>query len=115
MKSINNVVLTGNVANEPKYIEKDKTKVLNFALAINSAYKKDDEYVNRVEYFQVKTYGNLALALSEKMAKGAKIELVGSLRSKKFETKDGDTQYEIFVEVDRTGSINCTPTSKEDK
>ena len=111
--SINQVSLTGYAANTAEFINKNEHQIANFTLAVDSSYKKDGKWVNSVEYIRIRAFGKLAEHISEALKKGSRVELTGSLRNKLFETKDGKTASDMYVEVGRQGSINIFPKKEK--
>ena len=101
----NVVILVGRLAADPKlrYLS-NGTPVANFAVAVNRTTRKADGGFNDEldGFFDCELFGGQALSLVETCAKGVEVQLVGSLRQNRFQTK-GDqprtiSRMEIRVE-----------------
>ncbi len=90
MDTKNVVMLVGRLAADPelKYLD-DGTAVANFAVAVNrSTYKPDGSFEDVLDgFFDCEFYGRQAERLAETCIKGTEVQLSGSLRQKKFQTK----------------------------
>lgn len=81
-KSINTVTILGNLVREPEIRTTSwGTNQCYLSLALNSAYKKDNEWVDKVDYIDVQLIGNLADTFAPQMTKGQPIAIGGKLKT----------------------------------
>lgn len=101
MKSVNKVILVGNVGKAPetKYTPQG-TAVATFSIACNERYKpKDsDEWQDRVEWVNVKAWAKLAEIVEKYVEKGSQIYVEGKLNTQSWEDKgSGKKMYRTEV------------------
>lgn len=95
---VNIALLIGNLTADPqsKTIGEQGTKVTEFSLALNS--KRGD--VERVDYFDIVTFGRLAETCEQYLAKGKKVHVEGRLEQQRWE-KDGVKHQRVKVIANR--------------
>lgn len=96
MPRINKVEIEGNLTRdaESKYTNSGKC-VTSFSIAFNDDYKKGDEWVKQVSYFDVTVLGNEATNAAQ-LKKGAHVSLTGKLKQDRWE-KDGKTNSKVYI------------------
>ena len=91
---MNKVILTGRITKdlEIKYTT-EKTAVVSYQLAVRKT-KTDAYFINCV------AYGKTAELLNQYCKKGSSINLIGSIRTRNYDDKDGKRVYitEVVVE-----------------
>ena len=91
MASLNRVTLIGNLTKDPEIrYTPNGTQVLNFDLAVNHRYK--DQAGNLQDdplFIRVVVWGKQAEICSHFLVKGKAVFVEGRLRSRSWETKDG--------------------------
>src|SRR5438045_9739057 len=102
-KSVNKVILVGNVGNDPevRYSQRG-TPVANFSLATNEKFKdRNDEWQRRTEWHNIVAWKRLAEICGEYLTKGKQVYIEGSIRSRQWEDQNGNkrTSYEIVANV----------------
>ncbi len=91
---MNSVVLQGNVTREPEVkVFAGGSQVTEFGVAVNRRVKKNDEWVDEVNFFDVKYWGKKGLG------KGDAVVLKGELRQETWET-DGNKRSKVVVVAD---------------
>jgi single-strand DNA-binding protein len=97
MADINNVVLVGRLTRnaELKYTNTG-TPVSKIGLAINRRRKKDNQWIEEVNFFDVVIWGKVAEALNPYLVKGKQIGVQGELRQNKWE-QDGQPRSKVEV------------------
>ena len=98
---MNLVVVNGNLTRDPELqYTKGGTAVVNFAIAHNEKYKKDNEWVEKTEFIELQAWGKTAENINEYFSKGSPILIRGSLKTQKWEDKDGGKRSRTLVNVD---------------
>jgi single-strand DNA-binding protein len=98
---INQVVLLGFVGQEPTVKDVDGRKVANFSMATSESYKKENEYVNVTEWHNVVFWGNVANYIANSVSKGSIVSVIGKLKTRSYEDKDGVKRYVTEIVGDK--------------
>lgn len=100
MPGINKVILIGHLGADPetRYLP-DGTAVANLRLATSEKWrdKTTGEPVERTEWHRVSIFGKLAEIASQYLAKGSKVYIEGSLRTRKWQDQSGQDRYTTEV------------------
>ncbi len=103
--SLNVVMLLGRVTMDPdlRYTPSGAA-VLGFRIAVDRVWrdKATDEWKREASFFQVNLWGQAAERLSKTMRKGSAVLVEGQLRSRTWETKDGEKKYVVEIYSSRT-------------
>ena len=98
--SLNYIVLMGRVTQEPelKYTPKG-SPVCNFNIAVNRRWrdKDNDEWKEETSFFRVQSWGKSAERCGEIMKKGSAVLVEGRLRSRTWNTKDGEKRNTVEI------------------
>lgn len=95
------IVLVGNLIKDPdlKYTPQGLA-VCELVVAVNHRTKKDGEWVDgEAEFWDVSIWRDYAEHVAETLRKGERVVVVGSVRKRKYETKDGQTRYAVEVQA----------------
>ena len=97
--SINKVILVGNLGAKPDIrFSSDGKAIANFSLATSESWKdKEGNKQERTEWHKVSVFGKLADVCQKYLDKGSKIYVEGKLQTRKWDNKDGVTQYTTEV------------------
>lgn len=100
MKSVNKVILIGNLGKDPevKYTPSGMP-IAKFSLATNERYKdKDGQWQDRTEWHNVVAFQRLAEIVGEYLKKGGKAYIEGSLRTSSWDDKEtGQKRYKTEI------------------
>lgn len=99
MASVNRVVLVGNLTRDPelRYLPSG-TSVANLGIAVNSRRKNTDgEWIDEANFFDISVFGKQAENCSEYLKKGSQVAVDGRLRSRSWETNDGQKRSKVEV------------------
>jgi len=101
MADINNVVLVGRLTRnaELKYTPGGMA-VSKISIAVNRKFKKGDEWVDEVNFFDVTIWGKTAESLQQYLLKGKQIGVEGELRQSRWE-KDGKTLSKVEINANK--------------
>ena len=98
--SINKVILVGNLGAKPDIrFSSDGKAIANFSLATSEAWtdKTSGQIQERTEWHKVSVFGKLADVCQKYLDKGSKVYVEGKLQTRKWDNKDGVTQYTTEV------------------
>lgn len=95
MRSRNNAEILGHLGQDPelRYTGSGKA-VCNFSVATNQ-YDRDDP-----EWHNCTAWGSLAEVCNEHLAKGDRVFVEGSLRTRQWEDSDGRTRHTTEIHAD---------------
>lgn len=118
MSTRNLVLLVGRLVADPelRYLP-NGAPVANFALAVNRTVRKQEGgFEDSVDgFFDCELFGGQAVPLAEDYKKGAELQVTGSLRQKKFETKGEQPRKvsRIEIRVESIAPVLVVPKSSE--
>lgn len=100
-RGVNKVILIGNLGQDPELnYTGSGTAVCNLRLATNESYKdKNGELVERTEWHDIVAWARLAEICDEYLQKGSRIYCEGSLQTRSWEDRDGNTRYSTEVKM----------------
>lgn len=99
MAGLNKVMIIGNLGADPemRYMA-DGTAMTSFRVAANRTYNgPDGERREETEWFPVVTWKKLAELCSQFLQKGRKVYVEGRLRTRSWDTPDGQRHYRTEV------------------
>jgi single-strand DNA-binding protein len=99
-KSVNKVILVGNVGKAPEVrYSPSGTPVANFSLATNERFKdRNDEWQERTEWHSIVAWQRLAEIVGEYVAKGSKVYVEGKLQTTSWDDRqNGERKYRTQV------------------
>lgn len=101
-------VFTGRITKDLEVKEvSNGMKVLNFSLAVDNPFKKDD-----TSFFDIVAFNKKAETLAEYCGKGSKIAVNGSVKQERFKDKEGNNRSTVrftadnFEFLDNKGQFN---------
>lgn len=99
-KSVNKVILVGNVGKDPevKYSPRG-TPLAKFSLATNERFKdRSGEWQERVEWHSIVAWQRLAEIVGEFVTSGSKVYIEGKLQTSSWEDRQsGQTRYRTEI------------------
>lgn len=108
MRGVNLVILLGNLGQDPELrYTGSGTAVANLRLATNQSYRNSDgELVEKTEWHNVVVWDRLAEIVSEYATKGTGLHVTGSLQTRSWEDRDGNTRYTTEVKAQSIEILN---------
>jgi single-strand DNA-binding protein len=98
MKSVNKVILLGNIGQPPETRTlRSGTLLTTASLATNERIKKGEEWKDHAEWHSVLFYGRLAEVARDYMRKGSKVYVEGKLRTTSWEDDAGVKHWRTNV------------------
>ena len=95
MSSVNKAIIIGRLGDDPdvRYTQ-NNTAVANLSIATSERYKdKQGEWKERTEWHRVVLWDRLAETAQEYLQKGNRAYIEGSIQTRKWEDKEGNTKY----------------------
>ena len=93
--TMNKMMVIGNLGRDPemRYTPNGQS-VTSFTVATNRRYTTaDGESREETEWFSISAWGRLAELCNQYLTKGQKVYVEGRLRSRSYETRDGQTRF----------------------
>ncbi len=100
-RGINKVILVGNLGADPELrYTSSGTAVCNLRLATNESYKDNSgQLVEKTEWHSIVAWARLAEICGEYLKKGSQVYFEGSLQTRQWEDKEGNTRYTTEVKA----------------
>ncbi len=100
-RGVNKAILIGNLGQEPELrYTGSGTAVCNMRLATNETYtNRDGEEVQKTEWHNVVAWGRLGEVCNEYLDKGSQVYFEGSMQTRSWEDRDGNTRYTTEVKA----------------
>ena len=99
-RGINKVILIGNLGADPETRAMPSgTTVANLRVATSESWrdKQTGEQQERTEWHRVALFGRLAEVAGEYLRKGSQVYIEGSLRTRKWQDKQGTERYSTEI------------------
>jgi len=104
MASVNKVILVGNLGRDPETrYNPEGGAIANISVATTETWKDktSGEKQERTEWHRVVFFGRLAEIVGEYLKKGSQVYVEGSLRTRKWQDKEGQERYTTEIVADR--------------
>lgn len=100
-RGVNKVILIGNLGADPELrYTGSGTAVCNMRIATNESYRDaSGELVEKTEWHNVVAWARLAEICGEYLKKGEQVYFEGSLQTRQWEDREGQTRYTTEVKV----------------
>ena len=103
MASVNKVIIVGNLGADPetRYLPSGEA-VTNIRVATTDRWKDktSGEMKEATEWHRIAFFGRLATVAGEYLKKGSQVYVEGSLRTRKWQDKDGQDRYSTEIRAD---------------
>jgi single-strand DNA-binding protein len=112
--SDNQVTLTGNLTDDPELrFTPNGVAVANFRLAVDQRVWDSDGWKDgEPSYFRVNVWRDQAEHVSRSLQKGARCVVVGRLKSRSWETPEGQRRSSVEVDAEEVGlSLRFAPVA----
>ena|SRR5688572_14967229 len=104
MASVNKVIIVGNLGKDPetKYLPSGDA-VTNFTVATTESWKDkaSGDKKEATEWHRISTFGKLAEICAEYLKKGSSVYVEGSIKTRKWQDKEGVDRYSTEIKADR--------------
>jgi single-strand DNA-binding protein len=106
MAADNQVTIVGNLTDDPELrFTPNGAAVASFRLAVAPRVRQGDQWTDgETSFFRVNAWRSMAENLAESCGKGARVMVVGRLRSRNWETPEGERRSVVEIEADEVGA-----------
>jgi len=100
-RGVNKAIIVGNLGQDPELrYTGSGTAVCNLRVATNESYKDSDgQLVEKTEWHNVVAWARLAEICGEYLQKGSQVYFEGSLQTRSWEDRDGNTKYTTEIKA----------------
>lgn len=115
MKGINKVILIGHVGQDPESKSLPSgSAVTNLSLATTESWKDKStgQLQDKTEWHKIVFFGKVAEIAAQYLKKGSKVYIEGSLRTRKWQDKDGSDRYTTEIVASEMQMLDNKPDSK---
>ena len=100
MPSVNKVFILGALGRDPETrFTNTNLQITSFSVA-TSTFRKGEDGERETEWHRITTIGRTAEVAQTYLSKGSKVFIEGHLRTRKWENKEGKTQYSTEIVAD---------------
>ena len=117
MATDNQVTLVGNLTDDPELrFTPNGAAVANFRLAVTPRVREGDTWKDgETSFFRVNVWRQMAENVAETLTKGARCIVVGRLRTRSWETQEGEKRSVTEIEADEVGPSLKFATAKVER
>jgi single-strand DNA-binding protein len=96
--NINRVVLTGNLTRDPELRSTASgTSVCSLRIACNTRQRRDGEWVDKPNYFDVTVWGGQGENVTQYLEKGRGVAIDGRLEWREWDDRDGNKRQAVDI------------------
>ena len=112
---LNKVFLIGRLTRDPEIrFFPSGSQVTSFSIAVNRAYKVNNEWKEETYFFDIESFGVLAERLGKQLNKGTQILVEGQLRQDRWETASGDKRTKVKIVADKVNVLSKNSAKNEE-
>lgn len=113
MSAVNNVVLIGNLVDDPELrYTQSGIPMAKIRFAVNRSYKQNDEWVEETSFFGGTCWRDLAEHVADSLHKGDRVIVGGRLEQRTWENDEGEKRSMVEVQIEDIGpSLKFATTS----
>lgn len=104
MASFNQVILIGNMGNDPEAHDSQGVSITKISIATERRTKADSKPV--VDWHRITLFGNSATYTNRNLRKGDLVFVRGTIQTSKWKDKEGKDQYSIEIVGDEIRPLN---------
>ena len=113
-KGVNKVILIGNVGSIDVRATQTGDSIVNISLATSEAWTdKSGQKKESTEWHKITFFGKLAEIVSTWVKKGSKLYVSGSLRTRKWQDKDGSDRYSTEIVAREMQMLDGKPSQAQ--
>lgn len=97
MNSLNSVLIEGNLVRDPILAQTPTgSEVVNFSIASDRFYKKNDDWIKEVSFFDCEAWNGLGRRVAD-IKKGRGVRVVGRMKQDRWTDNDGDPHSRVKI------------------
>ena len=103
----NSITVVGNVTRDPelKFLNSGQASIrLSVAVSRRWMNKQTNDWEERVSYFEVQAYGQLAENVANSVTRGARVLVTGRLEQRSWDTPEGEKRSAVEINADEIAS-----------
>jgi single-strand DNA-binding protein len=106
MAADNQVTIIGNLTDDPELrFTPNGPAVAGFRMAVTPRVRQGDQWTDgETSFFRVNAWRGMAENVTESCGKGARVMVVGRLRSRSWKTPEGERRSVVEIEADEVGA-----------
>jgi single-strand DNA-binding protein len=99
------VTITGNLTDDPEVtFTQGGAAVCNFRVAVTPRVKQGDRWTDgETSYFRITAWRDLAAHIGDSLTKGDRVIVQGQLRTRSWETPEGERRSVVEVKAEEAG------------
>jgi single-strand DNA-binding protein len=111
------VTITGNLTDDPEVsFTPNGAAVCNFRLAVTARIKDGDTWRDGdTSFYRITAWRQLAEHVGDSLAKGHRVIVLGQLRSRSWETPEGERRTVVEVQAEEVGPSLKWATAKPER
>ena len=116
MASVNKVIIVGNLGRDPETrYAPNGDAICNITVATTDSWKdkQTGEKKEMTEWVRIVFFGKLAEIAGQYLRKGSAVYVEGSLRTRKWQDKEGQDRYTTEIRADQMQMLGGKPESQE--
>ena len=116
MSSVNKVIIIGNLGADPESrFSPSGDAICNIRVATTDTWKdkQTGERKEATEWHRISFYGKLAEIAGQYLRKGSQVYIEGSLRTRKWQDKDGQDRYTTEIRADEMKMLGGKPEGQQ--
>jgi len=111
---INTIIISGRLTRDVNLrYTPGGTAVAGFSLAVDRSYKKGDEWIQETSYIDIVVWSYKAEQCAEQLHKGSPVLVEGYLRTRTYETKDGQNRKIAEIVANKVSFLEKATSSEE--
>lgn len=112
MTDLNSISLIGRCVrdisnNDFAYTPNGKAR-LTFSIAVNRSRKQGDQWIDEVSYIDCLVWGAFAETLKQKLHKGMRVAVAGSIRQDRWKDNNGNNRSKVYVVADSVQNLESS-------
>jgi len=104
---MNRAIITGRLGADVETFQTQGGTAARFSVATTEGWKDGEEWKERTDWHQVKTFlPGLAEMLAKHGKKGRRIEVIGKIQTSKYTDKEGVERHSTEIIIGREGTVD---------